>query len=120
MLNFQSAQNVMKIVPLRQSRLPDSGGIFTFSNGRRMLKISRSVRQGKQAKNLDADCTYPYSPYSPYGLTWQGRTDRTVVTWQMLIGRLLESWMLTRVLGWPIIGGHVAQSKGATCHSLVG
>jgi hypothetical protein len=53
-------------VPLRPSRLPDSGGIFTFSNGVRMEKISRSVRQAKQAKFLDADCTCPYSPYSPY------------------------------------------------------
>jgi hypothetical protein len=32
-----------------------------------MEKISRSVRQAKQAKFLDADCTCPYSPYSPYG-----------------------------------------------------
>jgi hypothetical protein len=31
-----------------------------------MEKISRSVRQDKQAKFLDADCTYPYSPYNPY------------------------------------------------------
>jgi hypothetical protein len=58
------------------SRLPDFGGIFTFSNGVRMEKILRSVRQGKQAKFLDADCTYPYSPYSdmagPYhSMTWK-------------------------------------------------
>jgi hypothetical protein len=64
LLNFQSARNATKTVPLRPSRLPDSGGIFTFSNGVRMEKISRSVRQGKQAKILDADCTCPYSPYS--------------------------------------------------------
>ena len=32
-----------------------------------MEKISRSVRQAKQAKFLDVDCTCPYSPYSPYG-----------------------------------------------------
>jgi hypothetical protein len=74
LLNFQSARNATKTVPLRPSRLPDSGGIFTFSNGVRMEKISRSVRQGKQAKFLDADCTCPYSPYGdvagpyhPYG-----------------------------------------------------
>jgi hypothetical protein len=67
LLNFQSARNATKIVPLRLSRLPDSGGIFTFSNGVRMEKISRSVRQAKQAKILDADCTCPYSPYSLYG-----------------------------------------------------
>ena len=63
MLNFQSARNVTKIVPLRLSRLPDSGGIFTFSNEVRMEKISRSVRQAKQAKFLDVDCTCPYNPY---------------------------------------------------------
>jgi hypothetical protein len=83
LLNFQSARNATKTVPLRPSRLPDSGGIFTLSNGRRMKKISRSVRQGKQAKSLNADCT---SPYSPYSLTWQNRTDRTMVMWQFLIG----------------------------------
>jgi hypothetical protein len=71
-------------------------------------------------KKFDADCTCLYSPYSSYGLTWQGHTDHTGVMWQMLIGRLLVSQVLTCVLGWPIIGGHVAQSKGATCHSLVG
>jgi hypothetical protein len=50
LLNFQSARNATKMVPLRPSRLPDSGGIFTFSNGVRMEKISRSVRRAKQAK----------------------------------------------------------------------
>jgi hypothetical protein len=46
----------MKSVPLRPSRLPDSGGIFTLSNRLSMEKISRSVRQAKQAKKIDADC----------------------------------------------------------------
>jgi hypothetical protein len=63
-------------MPLRSSRLPDSGCIFTLSNGLRMEKISRSVRQAKQANFFYADCT---SPYSPYGLTWQDRTGRTTV-----------------------------------------
>jgi hypothetical protein len=44
MLKNESAQNAMKPVPLRTSRLPDSGGIFTLSNGLRMEKISRFVR----------------------------------------------------------------------------
>ena len=76
MLNFQSARNETKTVPLRSSRLPDSSGIFTFSNGVRMEKISRSVHQAKQAKFLDTDCTCPYSPYGdvadPYirTVTW--------------------------------------------------
>jgi hypothetical protein len=69
LLNFQSARNATKTVPLHLSRLPDSGGIFTFSNGVRMEKISRSVRQGKQAKILDVDCTCPYSTVRT--VTWQ-------------------------------------------------
>jgi hypothetical protein len=56
MLKNESAWNVMKPVPLRLSRLPDSSGIFTSSNGVRMEKISRSVRKVKQAKKGD-DCT---------------------------------------------------------------
>jgi len=46
-------------VPLRPSRLPDSGSIFTFSNGVRMEKLSRFVLQGKQGK-FYADCTCSY------------------------------------------------------------
>jgi hypothetical protein len=56
MLKNESARNATKPMPLRPSRLPDSGGIFTSSNGVRMEKISRSVRKGKQAKKGD-DCT---------------------------------------------------------------
>jgi hypothetical protein len=56
MLKNESARNPTKPVPLRLSRLPDSGHIFTSSNGLRMRKISRSVRKPKQAKKGD-DCT---------------------------------------------------------------
>jgi hypothetical protein len=50
-----------------------------------MEKISRSVRQAKQAKILDADCTCPYSPYGDvaglyHPMTWQ------VVMWHAVIG----------------------------------
>ena len=38
-------------MPLRPSRLPDSGGIFTLSNGLRMQKLSRSNRKPKQVKS---------------------------------------------------------------------
>jgi hypothetical protein len=85
LLKFQSAQNATKLVPLRLSRLPDSGGIFTLSNGLRMEKISRSVRQDKQAKilmltvqsvqSVRSDVAGPYRPY-----------DRIGVMWQMLVG----------------------------------
>jgi hypothetical protein len=74
-LNFQSAQNEMKKVPLRPSRLPDSDGIFTFANGVCMEEILRSVRQVKQVKIWDADCTCPYSPYGHV----EGRT--IMLTW---------------------------------------
>jgi hypothetical protein len=50
MLKNESAWIATKPMPLRPSRLPDSGGIFTSSNGVRMEKISRSARKGKQAK----------------------------------------------------------------------
>ena len=50
MIKNESAQNMTKPTPLRLSRLPDSGGIFTLSNGLRMEKISRSVRKVKQVK----------------------------------------------------------------------
>jgi hypothetical protein len=43
MIKNESARNAMKPVPLRPSRLLDSSGIFTLSNGLRMEKISRSV-----------------------------------------------------------------------------
>ena len=63
MLKNESAQNATKPMPLRPSCLPDSDDIFTFTNRVCMEEISRSVRQAKQAKIWDADCTCPYSPY---------------------------------------------------------
>jgi hypothetical protein len=72
MLKNESAQNPTKPVPLRLSRLPDSGGIFTSSNGLRMSKISHSVQKVKQAKkrgmivqSVQADVA------APEGDTWQ-------------------------------------------------
>jgi hypothetical protein len=50
MLKNESAWNATKPMPLRPSLLPDSGGIFTFSNGVRMEKISHSVQRVKQEK----------------------------------------------------------------------
>ena len=81
MLKNESARNPMKPTALCPSRLLDSGGIIFMSNGVRMEKISHSVRQAKQAKFWDADCTCPYSPYrkrvSPYIDTWHVRTCDT-------------------------------------------
>jgi hypothetical protein len=94
--------------------------VYLLSQTESVWRRYRDLFAKPNRQKFDADCTCPYSPYSPYGLMWQGHTDRMVVTWQMLIGQFWASRMLTRVIGWPIIGGHVAQSKGATCHSLVG
>jgi hypothetical protein len=73
MLNFQSARNATKTVPLRPSRSPDSGGIFTFANGVRMEKLSRSVRRAKQVKKC--------ADWAGRTATWQGRT---VLTWPLI------------------------------------
>jgi hypothetical protein len=70
MLKNESARNAMKPVPLRPSHLPDSGGIFTLSNGLRMEKISCFVRKVKQAKQM---LTMQYVQ-SVRMLTWQVRT----------------------------------------------
>jgi hypothetical protein len=78
LLNFQSARNATKMVPLRPSRSPDSGGIFTFANGVRMEKLSRSVRRAKQGKKNDADWAGRTADVAeavqltghPYMLTW--------------------------------------------------
>ena len=51
MLKNESARNPTKPTPLCLSRLPDSIGIFTLSNGLRMRKLSRSDRKPKQVKS---------------------------------------------------------------------
>jgi hypothetical protein len=51
MLKNESAQNPTKPMPLRLSHLPDSGGIFTLSNGLRMRKLSRSDWKPKHVKS---------------------------------------------------------------------
>jgi hypothetical protein len=50
MLKNESAQNLTKPMPLRPSRLPNSGGIFTLSNGLCMRMLSRSNPKPKQVK----------------------------------------------------------------------
>jgi hypothetical protein len=52
MLKNESARNPTKPTPLCPSRLPDSGGIFTLSNGVCMEKISHSDRKVKQEKKM--------------------------------------------------------------------
>jgi glucosamine 6-phosphate synthetase-like amidotransferase/phosphosugar isomerase protein len=71
MLKNESARNATKPMPLRLSRLPDSGGIFTLSNRLRMEKISRSVRKVKQAKKK---LLTVQSVQSVRTLTWHVRT----------------------------------------------
>jgi hypothetical protein len=86
MLKNESTQNPMKPVPLRPSRLPDSGGIFTLSNGVPMEKILHSVQKVKQGKKIadcavrtvrtDTDVASPYRKHveGSYNDTWQVRT----------------------------------------------
>jgi hypothetical protein len=79
MLKNESSQNATKPMPLRPSCLPDSGGIFTFSNRLHMEKISRYVRKVKHAKKKIADCAVrtvctDVDVACPYNDTWQVRT----------------------------------------------
>ena len=71
MLKNESARNATKLMPLRPSRLTDSGGIFTSSNGLRMQKISCSIRKVKQAKNGMTVQSVQADVASPEGNTWQ-------------------------------------------------
>jgi hypothetical protein len=53
MLKNESARNPTKPVPLRLSRLPDSGGIFTSSNGLRMRRYRvLSEKENRQKKGM--------------------------------------------------------------------
>jgi hypothetical protein len=78
MLKNESSWNATKPIPLHPSRLPDSSGIFTFSNGLRMEKISHSVRKFKQAKKL----LTVQSVQPVRSLTWHVR----MLTWQVHTG----------------------------------
>ena len=51
MLKNESAHNLTKPMPLRPSRLPNSSGIFTLSNGLRMRNLSHFDRKPKQGKS---------------------------------------------------------------------
>jgi hypothetical protein len=51
MLKNESAKNLTKPTPLRQSPFSDSSGIFTLSNELRMRKLSHSDRKPKQVKS---------------------------------------------------------------------
>jgi hypothetical protein len=90
-----------------------------------MEKISRSVHQAKQAKFLML--TVPVRTVR-YGIvrtvmTWQDRTGRTVMMWQLFIGWLLANRVVTRVrlvannmrTRGPIHGRHVSPSLLVYC-----
>ena len=79
MLKNESSQNMIKLMSLCPSRLPDSGGIFTLSNGLRMEKISHYVRKVKQVKSqrstgqkVNAD---DISMLNVQEMTWHSLTD---------------------------------------------
>jgi hypothetical protein len=88
MLKNESAQNATKPIPLHPSRLPDSSGIFTLSNGVRMEKISHSVRKVKQAKKL----LTVQSVQSIRTLTWHVRIGDM---WQVHIGDTWQPQVVT-------------------------
>jgi hypothetical protein len=100
MLKNESARNATKPVPLRPSRLPDSGGIFTSSNGVRMEKISRSVRKVKQAKK---------------GMTVQSVQSTWHVRTADVAGSVQLTWRLQKVTRGRPYGGHVASPGRDTC-----
>jgi hypothetical protein len=53
-----------------------------------MKEISRSVRQAKQVKFLDADCTCPYSPYGDVVGPYRSYDDDVVVDYWLVVGVL--------------------------------
>jgi hypothetical protein len=53
-----------------------------------MKEISRSVRQAKQAKFLDVDCTCPYSPYGDMARPYRPYGDDVVVGYWLVVGVL--------------------------------
>jgi hypothetical protein len=99
MLKNESARNATKPVPLRPSRLPDSGGIFTLSNGLRMEKISRSVRKVKQAKKMLTGQSVQADVAEAVQVTWQNPYgDMAKVMWQfdwLVVGEsFADTWHL--------------------------
>ena len=53
-----------------------------------MKEISRSVCQAKQANFLDADCTYPYSPYADVAEPYRSYGDDVAVDYWLVVGVL--------------------------------
>jgi hypothetical protein len=78
MLKNQSSHNWMKPMPLRPARSPDSGHIFTFSNGRCMRELSYSDRFLKQAKSQQVQSNDDISMTSAV-LTWQRQVAQVAV-----------------------------------------
>jgi hypothetical protein len=80
MIKNESAQNPMKPIPLHPTRLPNSDGIFTLSNGLHMRKLSHSDRKPKQVKSqrsigqkVNAD---DISMLTMQEMTWHSLADR--------------------------------------------
>jgi hypothetical protein len=88
MLKNESAWNATKPVPLRLSRLLDSGGIFTLSNVLRMEKILHYIRKVKQAKKK---LLTVQSVQSVRTLTWHVR----MLTWQVHTGDTWQPQVVT-------------------------
>jgi hypothetical protein len=78
---------VTKIVPLRLSYLPDSGGIFTFSKRSPYGEDIAICPPSQTSKNFGMLTVHVRTVRT---FTWQGRTIRTMMwhpmTWQDPVG----------------------------------
>jgi hypothetical protein len=119
LLNFQSAQNATKMVPLRPSRLPDSV-VYLLSQTESVWRRYRDLFAEPNRQKFDADCTCPYSPYRTRGRSVHadvaGYDSHMAMMWHVFNGWLLVNWIATRVRFWangmrtrgPIGGLHVS------------
>ena len=53
-----------------------------------MKEISRSVRQARQAKFLDVDCTCLYSPYGDVAGLYRPYSDDVAIGYWLVVGVL--------------------------------
>ena len=94
MLKNESSRNATKPMPLRLSRLPNSGGIFTLSNGLRMSKISHFVRKVKQVKkgmtvqSVQSTCHADCADRTVHTGDVASLADDTWQPWVMTCGRV--------------------------------
>jgi hypothetical protein len=93
----------------RRPRRCEPSATHFVSNGRQEREILQSVWKVKQAKKGDADCIV----YSPYRLTWQGRTSVR----RRGRGDVDDSWVNRNATrGIFLINGKVPRGPVMGCH----